>query len=150
MQSWPSDVKVLKLACRPRRNRTPCSNVATSRNGVARTLCDLAEDPIASQRFRNAFIFVGQGARQGFEEIRRENGSLLLGQVERELLYFNDCGHGWRITLWELATQLGCERSAGSSATRSSWRLCRFSRNWALGFQTETLPSPAIGGFYCR
>ena len=60
---------------------------------------------IASQCLRNTSVFVGQYARQRFEEIRREGGSFPLGQIERAFLHFNDCGHGWRIPPLEVAAQ---------------------------------------------
>lgn len=68
---------------------------------------------VASQRFGNAFIFVEQNAGKRLEKIRRQSRSFLFGQAERELLYFNYCGHVRRIPLWvpleqQLLARQGC------------------------------------------
>src|SRR6266404_652522 len=60
---------------------------------------------IAPQRFGNAFIFVEQDGRKRLEKIRCQSRSFLLGQAEREFLYFNYRGHKRRIPLWMLLEQ---------------------------------------------
>jgi hypothetical protein len=75
---------------RPARRRSICSSSCFSEmpdDGIRIKLC------VSPQSLGNAFALVVKNGRKRSKQVSCQDGSLALGQIEREFLDFSNCGH---------------------------------------------------------